>query len=525
MTDAASLPPSQLLRTGVQAHETGDLVRAAECYRAVLERVPDQPDALHLLGVVADQQGRHAEAVGLIRRAIMRAPLAADFHANLAVALLAAGDAAGAIEAGNAALNLQTDHQAARRSVILALIAERRMPEAIDQLGLAVMAEPQAADLRDIAARALRSQRRYDDALLHHRKALALAPDDPDLRQQYATTLAAMMRADTMAAAVLELQAVLAQRPDHADALLLLGVLLIRQQKPAEALAALDRAAAVTPDRVEMLVNRAVALQLLGRDGEAAHDIERAMALAPDDCVVLAGSGVLREHMGDYQAALADYRAALAASHHRTDEALAEAELKLGLLLLSLGRLAEGWPFYRARMQAGVQDERSNVYRRLLPEWDGVARSGQRVLVWGEQGIGDQVIYAQMLPELAAQGAVPVCACDARLVPLFRRSFPGIGIAAIGAGEDTVLAQDADVQAGMGALGAALRPTLAHFPLARPYLVADPALVEDFRARYRSLGKRHVIGLTWRSRNALVGDYKSVSLADWAPILRQDETL
>jgi tetratricopeptide (TPR) repeat protein len=525
MTDAAPPNPSQVLRAGLQAHEAGDLSHAADCYRAVLEAVPDQPDALHLLGVIADQQGRHAEAAGLIRRAIAHAPQAADFQANLAVALLGLGDRPGAIAAGRAALQLQPDHVAARRTLILALMAERRMPEAIDQLGIAVRAEPQAADLRDMAARALRSQRRFEDALLHHRKALALAPEDDDIRQHYAATLAATMRPDAMNDAVRELETVLARQPRHADALLLLGILLLRRQQAAEALAMLDRAAAVTPDRTELLVNRAAALQVLGRGSEAQHDIDRAMTLSPDDCVVLAGRGILREQAGDHQGALADYRAALAARHHRSDDAVADAELKLGLLLLSLGRLAEGWPFYRARMQTGVRDSRGDTYRRLLPEWDGVMRAGQRILVWGEQGIGDQVIYAQMLPDLAARGMVPVFACDVRLAPLFRRSFPGIEIAAMNAGQDKTLAAQAEVQSGLGGLGALLRPTLADFPPPKPYLQADPALVEDFRARYRSSGKRHIVGLTWRSRNALVGDYKSLPLTDWAAILAQDDVL
>jgi tetratricopeptide (TPR) repeat protein len=525
MTDGAAPTPSQVLRAGLQAHESGDFSRAANCYRTVLQAVPDQPDALHLLGVIADQQGRHAEAVELIRRAIARAPQAADFHANLAVALLGLGDRAGAIASGHAALGLQPDHAAARRTLILALLAERRMAEAADQLGIAVQAEPRAADLRDMAARALRGLKRYDDALLHHRKALALAPDNPDLRQQYAATLAATMRADAMAEAVRELETVLAKNPSHADALLLFGILLVRQQKPAEALVMLDRAAALTPDRVELLVNRASALQLLGRDEQAGQDIARALALAPDDCVVLAGRGILREQAGDYQGALADYQAARTAATHRSDDAIADAEQKLGLLLLSLGRLAEGWPLYRARMQAGAPDTRSDTYRRLLPEWDGTIRPGQRILVWGEQGIGDQVIYAQMLPELAARGMVPIAACDARLAPLLRRSFPGIEIAAMNAGNDKGLAAQADVQAGIGALGAVLRPTLADFPPAQPYLVADPTRVAEFRSRYRGMGRRPVVGLTWRSRNATVGDFKSVPLSAWAPILSRKDVL
>jgi tetratricopeptide (TPR) repeat protein len=525
MADAQPATPSQWLRAGLQAHEAGELARAADCYRKVLQLVPEQADALHLLGVLADQQGRHAEAVDLIRRAIARAPQAADFHGNLGAALLGTGDRAGAIDACRKALSLQPDHVGARRGLIAALMAERRMSEALEQLGIAVKAEPNAADLRDLAGSALRSEHRYEDALLHQRKAMALAPDDPDIRENYAGTLARILRADSIAEAVRALEAVLLRHPDRLGSLLLLGILLIKQQRAAEALVYLDRAAAIDPDRIEMLVNRAVALQLLGRSEEAGRDIARAVALTPDDCIVLGGRGTLREQAGDYYGALADYRAALAALTHRSDDALAEAELKLGLLLLSLGRLAEGWPLYRARTQTGTSDPRGAAFRAALPEWDGTIRPGQRILVWGEQGIGDQVIYAQLLPELAARGVVPVCACDERLVRLLRRSFPDIQIEAMNVGRDREIAALAEMQTGIGSLGAALRPSLADFPPARAYLKPDPAIVAEFRARYAAMGKRHVVGLTWRSRNALFGDFKTVPLTGWDAILRQEDVL
>lgn len=515
--------PGQWLNAGVQAHEAGDFARAAACYRAVLERVPEQADALHLLGVIADQQGNHAEAVDLIRRAIAKAPQAADFHSNLGVALLALQDRAGAVIAYRQALSLEHHHAGARRGLIAALMAEGRMPEAIAELGIAVNAEPQAADLRDLAGLALRAERRYEDALLHQRKAVALAPDNPAMRENLAGTLARILTADAMAEAVRELQAVLQQRPEAIGCLLLLGALLIKQQQPAAALDYLNRAAAKEPDRIDLLVNRAIALQLLGRSNDAMRDIAHAATLAPDNAVVLGGRGTLKEHAGDYPGALADYRAARAVAQN--EDVLAEVELKLALLLLSLGALAEGWPLYQARMQTGSDDPRGQLFRERLPHWDGVVHPGQRILVWAEQGVGDQVIYAQMLPELAARGAVPVGAFDARLVPLLQRSFPDIRIEAMNAGRDKDIAAMAEVQTGLGDLGAVLRPSLADFPPARAYLKPDPAKVEALRTRYRSHGKRHVVGLSWRSRNALFGDFKSVPLTGWAAVLRQPDIL
>src|SRR3546814_19578075 len=76
------------LQSALDAHDRGDLDAARKGYEAVLHRVVDHPDALHLLGVIADQQGRHEEAVGLINRAIARAPGTAVYLGNLGNALL-----------------------------------------------------------------------------------------------------------------------------------------------------------------------------------------------------------------------------------------------------------------------------------------------------------------------------------------------------------------------------------------------------------------------------------------------------
>ena len=72
------------LRAGARLHRAGDLAGARAHYRAVLEKVPDHAQALHLMGVAAHQEGRSEEAIGLIDRAIEQRPTSAEFHRNRA---------------------------------------------------------------------------------------------------------------------------------------------------------------------------------------------------------------------------------------------------------------------------------------------------------------------------------------------------------------------------------------------------------------------------------------------------------
>lgn len=550
---------ARLLMTAVQAHEANDLARARSLYESVLALAPEQADALHLLGVIADQQGRHEDAVALIRRAIARSPQAAAFHGNLGTALLALGDMAAAEEAYRQALALDPfyveahvnygnllrrkgDGTAAALQYRQALARDARnadalfglagllvdsgqYEEAIRHLTIAVQGKPQAAELRDLVALALRHLGRYEDALLHHRKALAFAPDNLSYRENYATTLTKISTPDAYQNAVDEFEAVLAVNPDRINALVGLGAALVKHQRPLEAMAPLRRALDLGGDRIEALVNLSVGLAYEGRFNEALDCCERAVRLAPDDCLILTHRGTVYEHLGDYEAALADYAAAIEASSNRNPITLADAQMKHALMLLSMGRLAEGWPRYIARQATSRADLRGRVVTSLLPVWDGVVRADQNILVWGEQGIGDEVLYAGMLPELAARGASFRVASEPRLVDLFRRSFPGIDIQPATKASLDEFARAADVQIGLGDLGMHLRPTLTDFPPPRAYLRPDAALVEEFRRRYAGYGRRLTVGLMWRSKNLFNGLYKSVPLVEWGQVLRQQDVL
>jgi tetratricopeptide (TPR) repeat protein len=79
------------LNSAVRFHQDGHLEQAARIYLALLSRQPDHADALHLLGVVALQQGNLPRAVELMSRAIAVNPSVAAFHAKLAEAYRALG--------------------------------------------------------------------------------------------------------------------------------------------------------------------------------------------------------------------------------------------------------------------------------------------------------------------------------------------------------------------------------------------------------------------------------------------------
>lgn len=120
---------SDLIQQARDCHMRGQLDDALRLYGRALEGEPENPDALHLTGVVAQQQGRHEDAVTLIGRAIVADDRAAAFHNNLGLSLMALGRIAEAVASFSRALDRDGDHLGAQHGLLECL---NRLPEDVD---------------------------------------------------------------------------------------------------------------------------------------------------------------------------------------------------------------------------------------------------------------------------------------------------------------------------------------------------------------------------------------------------------
>jgi len=309
------------------------------------------------------------------------------------------------------------------------------------------------------------------------------------------------------------LRRAVAADPGHAQAWNNLGAQEQAAGDAPAAAAAFARAARLRPGYT-------IALSNLGQVHLAAGALPRALAAAaaavagaPDDAVCLTNLGVVLERFGALDRAGALYRWALRAAPDHP-----EARWNRALLLLLAARYAEGWAEYGWRWRARGFDSPWRPFPR--PVWDGRARPG-RLLVWGEQGVGDEILFASLLPDLTAAGFPCTVECDPRLVPLFARSFPQAEVVARRTPPDERLAHPAITHhIPAGSLGAVLRPDAAAFRRQRPFLHANPEAVRTLRARYEAAAQgRAIVGIAWRSGNRRLGRHRSIPLAAWGPVL------
>jgi len=257
---------------------------------------------------------------------------------------------------------------------------------------------------------------------------------------------------------------------------------------------------------------------------QAAIFYREALRLDPGFARAWHNLGYGLHHTGPLDEALAAYDHALSIQTEPRDRI--ETSHARALCLIAMGRLAEGFAGYEVRHHH--QHRASTLYGIDAPLWKGEALAGRDVLVMGEQGLGDEIMFANTLSDIAAAigpaGKLKV-AVDSRLIPLFARSLPGAEVGnyfnASHNAKDVRLAPWAgkpDFVMPLGSALAHLRTSLEDFP-GKPFLKPDPARVADFRAVLAAHPGLKV-GICWRSMLINAQRQKYFSAIDaWKDIL------
>jgi len=249
------------LERGMAHHHGGQLREAEAWYRKVLEVRPDNPDAQHLLGVIARQSGRPDVAVGLIERAIALNGGNPTYHANLGTALEALGKRDDAIAAYRRALEIKSDYPEALFELGAALEMDGQIAEAATCFARAVAVKPDFVEAHYRQGVVLRLLGRTKEAVAAEQRVLALQPDHAEAHVEIGRGLRNLGRLDDAVAA---LQRAAEIKPDLDDALFHLSIALLERGDPHAVLAECDAHLERRPGTVRMLALKAIVLNDLG---------------------------------------------------------------------------------------------------------------------------------------------------------------------------------------------------------------------------------------------------------------------
>jgi tetratricopeptide (TPR) repeat protein len=538
-----------MLKEAFALHAQGKLAEAERAYAEILRRQPRNFQALHLLGVVALQQGQTERGIDLLRQALKlepRQPLAhrdlgnamqqlerfeealasydkslalkpdlADAHNNRGIALAALKRPDDALASYSRAIALKPDYAQAYNNRGTVLSDQKRSAEALADFSKAIALAPDYVKALDNRGSALGELSRCEEALADHDRAIALHGGNADSHNKRGSVLMKLGRAQD---ALESFDRAIALDPALESAHNGRGTALTMLKRPQEALESHDRAIALDPASAAAHTNRGTALTMLKRPLEALESHERALALDPQSATAHNNRGGALGDLGRTEEALESIDRAIALdpmviqAHtnrgnfltdlRRPDEALAsfdralaldpyatEAHFGKSLVLLSTGRLAEAWPPYEWRKRRVAEDAFHGLGR---PEWSGRKDvAGRTVFIEAEQGLGDTIQFCRYAPMVADLGAEVVLSAQDSLVRLLRNFDPRIRIAPL---DD--LPKDFDYHAALLSLPLAFGTDIATIPASIPYLRAAPDQTAQMRERIGGDGFK--IGICWQ---------------------------
>jgi tetratricopeptide (TPR) repeat protein len=399
----------------------------------------------------------------------------------------------GAEASYRAAIKLQPDFVAAWISLGILLRATQRGDEAVicQQRALELDAENLVARLN--LGNALLSLNRIAESADAFRYVIAR---DPACSEAHNNLARALLALDDTAGAQRHFAEALLLNPGYFEAAEGLGRLLAK---------AAEHEAAIEPLRI--------ATQLRPRDIPLRSLLGRALSGAGRyDAAIAEFETVLRHLPGDpdtrYDLALAQFYSGQYTKPRAALEALmSEAEddfvsLAYSSLLLRAGEYRKGWQHYGARWKT----QEPGLREFAEPMWQGESLAGKTLLILREQGLGDEIMFASIVPELIAEAGHCIIECEDRLVSLYRRTFPAATIFGVPRFDERWYERlDAartslprfDCWVPLGDLGRFRRNEPRDFPRHEGYLRADPARVDAWRQRFAAEPGTLHVGIGW----------------------------
>jgi tetratricopeptide (TPR) repeat protein len=465
--------PSGLCDLGRRLLQAGLSAEAADLCQRALAIDPGHADSLCLMGEVCLHLGQFDQAVEWMARALRIAPKA-TYLSTLGIVLLRAGRLEEALKAFEKAISIEPENAESWKNFGAVLIDLDHPNQAFLALQQALKLRPRYVDAANLYGMALYKQQRYAEALEHFNLSLEV-------------------------------------EPAQADALQVRALVLMNLNRLEEALADNRRSQLLNPLDADTQNNLGAVLQKLGRHEETLVWYDRAAALRANFVPPLIGKAHSLIELRRIDEAFASYAQCLARDPKNPD-----ARWGLALLQMLVGNFEAGWLGREARWDLGLMPDPE------LPQplWLGdSAIEGKTILLYADEGIGDQFQFARYIPMLAAHGARIIVAAAGPARSLMSRMA---GVAQCIAKPIGALPAY-DVYCHVSSLPLAFKTTLATIPSAVPYL--PPPAADRIEEWERRLGAHDQfrVGLVWSGNAGHSNDHnRSMPLRELTGILDLD---
>lgn len=302
---------------------------------------------------------------------------------------------------------------------------------------------------------------------------------------------------------------------DNPKALFIAGFLFLKMDRPGLAYQVIKRSSDLAPHVAASWGNMGKCYLDTRQQKEAEACFRRQLKLDPKSVMALNNLGLINQQNAEYGLAMDYFRRVL-----NLDPEQLDAQINVGFSNLGLYKWEEGWKGYNKNI--GYIADRKELLYRGEPRWDG--SKGKKVLVYGEQGIGDEISFASCIPDLIRDSEKVVIDCDKRLIDVFGRSFDAkvYGDRYKEEKQGWHDTEEFDYRVPVGQLPQFYRNKDEDFP-GTPYLIPNKEKAIQWRALLDSLGDKPKIGIAWTGgRPHTYRSRRSLSLDSILPLLKFD---
>jgi len=533
----------ELLFQAKQEFNNQNYDKAKRLFEDLISSDPKNLEALHALGLILSIQKRYSEAIDFFQKSITLSPNYVSANFNLANALVDSGNFNEAVKYFKKSINLMPNNHNFYLNYGNCLFKLQKFKEAIIQFKRSVFIKPNFFDAWLNLGIASQKLNEHSEAIKFFNQAIQISPKFSKTYNFIGVSL--NLNREFQKAEASFKKAILLDQ-NYSEPYINLGILYRQEKKLEDSIKIYQEglekindpisieiinvnlsniyldinnnefgkdyslskryasnALKLNPKNVRALNNIAVSNLFEMNYKTAAEAFEKTISLDPKYVLAYRNLGVLYNHLGAYEKSEKCIMKTLELEPDNTSKNMMLAET-----LLHQNKFSKGWEFYEYRWN---EDKTKVKPKFFKPSWEPQMGFG-KILIWAEQGIGDQLLFGSILPELTDKFEKIFLLADKRLCRILQESQPKIVVMNM---SEPITQDFFDYQLSVCSLAKYFRKNISDFKNPTPLLKFPSASYEK--------NKLLKVGLSWKSKGGLKSHKKSMVLSDLYKVLNIGE--
>jgi len=494
------------LHKAIICFENGELQASEKILNKILAKNSKHLVSLQVLAIIFIQQSKFTYAVDLLKRAFLLDPFNGSILLNLGKALLEIGDGKESARYIKKLLELDPNNINALLAFGDACVLLKDYEEAIEVYKKCISLDSNSITAYLGLGYLYFNSHKHDASISICSHIISTLPSDD---RAWDLLIANYMHLEDLVKAESAVKEALVATSSQVKFLVKKGEIHLEKSESALAANYFKDAIALNERYDSAWVGLGNVLNFESRYTEALEAFARAIQINPMNKEAFCSQGCVYKNIGDYESASIHFKRAASIGEDYPLALYNKAHIDLALF-----RFRSGWSNYESRWR--VSGFGSSPIATNKPTWDGQNYLG-KLLVWPEQGIGDQILFGSLLSKLESKVSKLIVQIDPKLLSIFRRSFPNIDFYSKDIPADEI---NFDKHIAIGSLGKYLINSTVDLVKSNAYLLADKSASNKFRDVLKS-GNKLICGISWASKGARYSEEKTYSLLELLPLLTQ----